>query len=228
MKLVESYNDQFVHSFGEIITYRRKSLGLSQKDLAAMADVVASTVSKIEKNQNFPSAGMLAKLAGPLKVEATELLLYQAMEAVAKEKDETFKLRKSDLFTGAVAETVQSYSAPEGMHSNSKAAEPLAQPFEVDLMNLLGNFPKGTRFKVGAHSASLAEIQFMFDKHFQAKKHSAKKTGQLAALDAAVAMSAFGEAFTEAFTRTLEELGINIAELSPSERAEIYKFVKKA
>lgn len=52
----------------------RRARGLNQNDLAEMADVKQSTISKIERGYDGVTLRVLNKLATALRVEVTELL----------------------------------------------------------------------------------------------------------------------------------------------------------
>lgn len=52
----------------------RASAGLSQEELARLADVTAMTVSRIERGIHWPSRATLEALARALGVPATQLL----------------------------------------------------------------------------------------------------------------------------------------------------------
>lgn len=61
--------------FADNLRKCRKAAGLSQEELAHMADIERSYVSQLERRLNSPTIDMLAKLAGAIGVEPYELLL---------------------------------------------------------------------------------------------------------------------------------------------------------
>jgi transcriptional regulator with XRE-family HTH domain len=71
--------------FGANIKYYRKKRGLSQEQLAEMADITPKHLSAIETGAAFISAGLLEKLSRVLKVSAS-VLFYSAGE---KSMDDT-------------------------------------------------------------------------------------------------------------------------------------------
>lgn len=60
--------------FGQNIKAKRKSLGISQDDLAHLADVDRSYVGRIERGEANISLDMLYKLAATLQCSPLELL----------------------------------------------------------------------------------------------------------------------------------------------------------
>ena len=66
---------------GELITRRRKALGLTQKELAAQLLVSDKTVSKWEAGGGYPEVTLLAPLAAALGLSADELLAGRQNEA---------------------------------------------------------------------------------------------------------------------------------------------------
>lgn len=71
--------------FGANIKYYRKKRGLSQEQLAEMADITPKHLSAIETGAAFVSAGLLEKLSRVLKVSSS-VLFYSAGE---KSMDDT-------------------------------------------------------------------------------------------------------------------------------------------
>ncbi len=61
--------------FADNLRKRRKAAGLSQEELAHMADIERAYVSQLERRLNSPTIDMLAKLAGAIGVSPYELLL---------------------------------------------------------------------------------------------------------------------------------------------------------
>ncbi|TAL56166.1 MAG: XRE family transcriptional regulator [Bacteroidetes bacterium] len=54
---------------GQVIKERRKELGITQPDLAELADVSLNTLYKLERGQSNPSLEVLTKLADVLGLE---------------------------------------------------------------------------------------------------------------------------------------------------------------
>jgi transcriptional regulator with XRE-family HTH domain len=71
--------------FGKNIKYYRKKRGLSQEQLAEIADITPKHLSAVETGAAFVSAGLLEKLSRTLKVSASTLF-YSARE---KSMDDT-------------------------------------------------------------------------------------------------------------------------------------------
>jgi putative transcriptional regulator len=65
--------------FGANVKYYRKKRGLSQEQLAEMADITPKHLSAIETGAAFVSAGLLDKLSRVLKVSAS-VLFYSTGE----------------------------------------------------------------------------------------------------------------------------------------------------
>jgi transcriptional regulator with XRE-family HTH domain len=64
-------------TLGALIAARREALGLSQRQLAARADVDSSVVSRLENNRfEQPSALLLQRLADALSTNVSELLAF--------------------------------------------------------------------------------------------------------------------------------------------------------
>ena len=62
---------------GKRILERRKTLGLSQEELAERADITKQTVSRVENNQRELGAGNLLKIANALDISTDYLLTGQ-------------------------------------------------------------------------------------------------------------------------------------------------------
>jgi transcriptional regulator with XRE-family HTH domain len=61
--------------FAENLKKHRKAAGLSQEELANIADIERAYVSLLERRLNSPTIDMLAKLAHAIGIEPFELLL---------------------------------------------------------------------------------------------------------------------------------------------------------
>ena len=62
-------------TFAENLKRCRKAAGLSQEELAHIADIERAYVSLLERRQNSPTIDMVAKLAKAVGVAPFELLL---------------------------------------------------------------------------------------------------------------------------------------------------------
>ena len=62
-------------SIAEVIRQRRIMLGLTLRELAARSSVSASHLARIERGDRSPSAHILQKLAQPLNLDETGLLV---------------------------------------------------------------------------------------------------------------------------------------------------------
>lgn len=60
-------------NFGQYLAKRRKSLGLSQQNIADILMVASPTISKWEKNKNYPDLSYICDLAKILEVDLTSL-----------------------------------------------------------------------------------------------------------------------------------------------------------
>ena len=61
-------------SIGKKVRQRRELKGLSQADLAIMADISQSTISSLESDKTIPNSIMLNSIAKVLEVDISELL----------------------------------------------------------------------------------------------------------------------------------------------------------
>ena len=61
------------HILASNIRERRYVLGLSQAKLAEAADIATAYIAMIELEKKFPSADVLERIAGALKMDPTEL-----------------------------------------------------------------------------------------------------------------------------------------------------------
>ena len=61
-------------SIGKKVRQHRELKGLSQSDLAIMADISQSTVSSLESDKTIPNSIMLNSIAKVLEVDISELL----------------------------------------------------------------------------------------------------------------------------------------------------------
>ncbi|WP_053942369.1 helix-turn-helix domain-containing protein [Kallipyga gabonensis] len=68
---------------GENIAYKRRSLGLKQKELAEKVGITASAISLIETGKNTPTAGNLQRIADALGT--TDQLLMEDRRIIYKE-----------------------------------------------------------------------------------------------------------------------------------------------
>jgi transcriptional regulator with XRE-family HTH domain len=59
---------------GEVITHRRKRLGLSQEELSEASGVDRSFLSSVERGKRNPSFGTVASIASGLKMRYTRLV----------------------------------------------------------------------------------------------------------------------------------------------------------
>jgi transcriptional regulator with XRE-family HTH domain len=73
-------------SLGEIISRRRKNIGLTQTDLANKMEVTEQAVSKWECNQSCPDVATFAKLAETLGLSSDELLSIKENRKIEKAK----------------------------------------------------------------------------------------------------------------------------------------------
>ena len=79
-------------TMGEIITQRRKDLGMSQAELAAKMNVTDKAVSKWERSLSCPDVNSLSKLAEVLEIPVTELLDAKEQAKPQKEINEIINL----------------------------------------------------------------------------------------------------------------------------------------
>lgn len=63
-----------MNTMGEIISARRKELGMTQKELAAKMNVTDKAVSKWERGIAFPDINSVPRLAEVLEVSVVELM----------------------------------------------------------------------------------------------------------------------------------------------------------
>ncbi len=63
------------NGFGQIIRQRRVMIPLTLQKLAKMSGVSSSHLGRIERNERFPSAAILKKIAKPLDFEEDELFI---------------------------------------------------------------------------------------------------------------------------------------------------------
>jgi transcriptional regulator with XRE-family HTH domain len=64
------------------ISQRRKSLGLTQAQLAEMLDVDTETLSRFERGKHLPSLVTLEKIADQLAVKVADLLSEKEIEPI--------------------------------------------------------------------------------------------------------------------------------------------------
>ena len=69
LKLDENHTIVLVKEIGEQIKERRKLLGLTQPDLAELADVSVNTLYKLERGQNNPTLDILERILKVLGLE---------------------------------------------------------------------------------------------------------------------------------------------------------------
>ena len=58
-----------INIIGQIITSRRKELGITQSHLAELAEISVNTLYKIERGQNNPTIGILENITEVLGLE---------------------------------------------------------------------------------------------------------------------------------------------------------------
>ena len=83
------------NQMGGFIAQQRKSLGLTQVQLAERVHVSGKTVSKWENGYGLPDIGNLEPLAEALEVSLTELMLCQRDEQERREEKEEASLRET-------------------------------------------------------------------------------------------------------------------------------------
>ena len=59
---------------GKVIKQKRKTLGLSQRDLAKRTKIKQSNICRWEKSKNIPNVVSLAKIAQVLEADITEFI----------------------------------------------------------------------------------------------------------------------------------------------------------
>ena len=69
-----------MHTMGEIISARRKELGMTQKELAAKMNVTDKAVSKWERGIACPDINSVPQLAEVLEISVAELMDAQSDE----------------------------------------------------------------------------------------------------------------------------------------------------
>lgn len=69
LKLDKNHTIVLVKEIGEQIKERRKLLGLTQPDLAELADVSVNTLYKLERGQNNPTLDILERILKVLGLE---------------------------------------------------------------------------------------------------------------------------------------------------------------
>ena len=67
-------------TMAEVISSRRKELGLTQKDLAEKLDITDKAVSKWERGLACPDTALIPKLAGILGITIEELMIAKPAE----------------------------------------------------------------------------------------------------------------------------------------------------
>ena len=67
-------------TMAEVISSRRKELGLTQKDLAEKLDITDKAVSKWERSLACPDTALISKLAGILGITIEELMIAKPAE----------------------------------------------------------------------------------------------------------------------------------------------------
>ena len=83
------------NQMGGFIARQRKSLGLTQVQLAERVHVFGKTVSKWENGYGLPDIGNLELLAEALEISLTELMLCQGDEQERREEKEEASLRET-------------------------------------------------------------------------------------------------------------------------------------
>lgn len=79
-----------MNTMGEIISARRKELGMTQKELAAKLNVTDKAVSKWERGLAFPDISSIPQLAEVLEISVAEL-----MDAQSEEKTEEAPMKET-------------------------------------------------------------------------------------------------------------------------------------
>lgn len=79
-----------MNTMGEIISARRKELGMTQKELAAKLNVTDKAVSKWERGIAFPDISSIPQLAEVLEISVAEL-----MDAQSEEKTEEAPMKET-------------------------------------------------------------------------------------------------------------------------------------
>lgn len=67
--LPKNHSIMVVESLGNIIKERRKELGISQPDLAELAQISVNTLTKLERGESNPSWDVLQKVLDVLGLE---------------------------------------------------------------------------------------------------------------------------------------------------------------
>ena len=71
----EVKDDPLYLCLGEVIRERRKALDLSQSQFAAGTGIDRAFLSNLERGQRKPSFGMVARIAGGLKLKLSSLVM---------------------------------------------------------------------------------------------------------------------------------------------------------
>lgn len=74
MSLRSSHRMDVVKLLGVNVRHHRKQKGMTQEELAALADMERSYVSDLERGTRNPSVAALGRLAAALEVKPSELL----------------------------------------------------------------------------------------------------------------------------------------------------------
>ncbi len=67
-------HQEFYRCLGEVITMRRKRLGMSQEDLAEESGVDRSFISNVERGKRNPSLGAVKSIADGLRTRCSRLV----------------------------------------------------------------------------------------------------------------------------------------------------------
>lgn len=76
---------QFLKSLGEEIAKIRKKQGLTQLDLASLADMEKPTITRLERGRTNPTSITLLKISTALGVPISKLFNFQKKALVKKD-----------------------------------------------------------------------------------------------------------------------------------------------
>jgi transcriptional regulator with XRE-family HTH domain len=72
---------------GKVLKQRRRSLSLTIREISEESGVSASHLSRIEKGNRFPSAGVLRRISKPLGYEELDLMMEAGYLSPVKSED---------------------------------------------------------------------------------------------------------------------------------------------
>lgn len=87
-------NSEAARVFGERVREVRQRKGLSQEDVAALAEIHVTNIGKIERGQSNPSLTTIVRVAGVLDTDPGSLVAGIGIDQVPKR---THKLTAADL-----------------------------------------------------------------------------------------------------------------------------------